>query len=130
MEESPGSFQLYYGTGKYPVKPPQPGENCQPFTYTASSCPPAGLEPTWHRCVASRETNLATNWAIPAPNFCDWWSESFFHGWLETKILFLFYSEEANWSGSALFAIKYVNLYQQYGSSNLINWKLEMGMAS
>ena len=29
-------------------------------------------------------------------------------------------SEEANWSGSALFAIKYVNLYQQSGSSNPI----------
>ena len=39
-------------------------------------------------------------------------------------------SEEANWSGSALFAIKYVNLYQQSGSSNLIGWKLEMGMSS
>ena len=39
-------------------------------------------------------------------------------------------SEEANWSGSALFAIKYVNLYQQTVSSNLIGWKLEMGMAS
>ena len=39
-------------------------------------------------------------------------------------------SEEANWSGSALFAIKYVNLYQQSGSSNLIGWKLEMGVAS
>ena len=39
-------------------------------------------------------------------------------------------SEEANWSGSALFAIQYVNLYQQSGLSNLIGWKLEMGMAS
>ena len=29
-------------------------------------------------------------------------------------------SEEANWFGSALFAIHYVNLYQQSGSSNLI----------
>ena len=29
-------------------------------------------------------------------------------------------SEEANRSGSALFIIKYVNLYQQPGSSNLI----------
>ena len=28
-------------------------------------------------------------------------------------------SEEANWSGSALFAIKYVNLYLQSGLSNL-----------
>ena len=39
-------------------------------------------------------------------------------------------SEEANWSGSAVFAIKYVNLYQQPWSSNLIGWKLEMGVAS
>ena len=39
-------------------------------------------------------------------------------------------SEEANWSGSALFAIKYANLYQQSESSNLIGWKLETGMAS
>ena len=39
-------------------------------------------------------------------------------------------SEEANWSGSALFAIKYVNLYQQSGSNNLIGWKLEMRGAS
>ena len=39
-------------------------------------------------------------------------------------------SEEASWSGSALFAIQYLNLYQQPGSSNLIGWKLEMGMAS
>ena len=29
-------------------------------------------------------------------------------------------SEEANWSGSALFAIEYVNSYQHSGSSNLI----------
>ena len=29
-------------------------------------------------------------------------------------------SKEANWSGSALFAIQYVNLYQQPWSSNLI----------
>ena len=39
-------------------------------------------------------------------------------------------SEEANWSGSALFAIKYVNLYQQSRSSNLIGWKLQVGVAS
>ena len=39
-------------------------------------------------------------------------------------------SEEANWSGSALFAIKYVNLYQQPWSNNLIGWKLEVGVAS
>ena len=41
-------------------------------------------------------------------------------------------SEEANWSGFALFVIyiKYVNLYQQPKSSNLIGWKLEVGGAS
>ena len=39
-------------------------------------------------------------------------------------------SEEANWSGSTLFAIKYVNPYQQSGSSDLIGWKSEMGVAS
>ena len=39
-------------------------------------------------------------------------------------------SEEANWSGSAQFIILYVNCYQQPGSSYLIGWKLEVGMAS
>ena len=39
-------------------------------------------------------------------------------------------SEEASWSGSALFVIKYLNLYEQLGSSNLIGWKLEVGVAS
>ena len=39
-------------------------------------------------------------------------------------------SEEANWSGSALFVIKYLNLYEQIGSSKLIGWKLEVGVAS
>ena len=39
-------------------------------------------------------------------------------------------SEEANWSGSALFVIKYVNFYQKPGSSNVIGWKLEVGVAS
>ena len=38
--------------------------------------------------------------------------------------------EEANWSGSALFVMKYVNLYKKSGSSNLIGWKLEMDVAS
>ena len=38
-------------------------------------------------------------------------------------------SEEANWSESALFVIKYVNFYQKLGSSNLIGWKLEVGVA-
>ena len=36
-------------------------------------------------------------------------------------------SEETNWSGSALFVIKYVNFYQKPGSSYL---KLEVGGAS
>ena len=39
-------------------------------------------------------------------------------------------SKEANWSGSALFAIQYTNLCQQSGSIYLIGWKLEMGVAS
>ena len=39
-------------------------------------------------------------------------------------------SEEANGSGSALFVIKYVNFYQKSGSSNLIGWKLEVGVSS
>ena len=39
-------------------------------------------------------------------------------------------SDEANWSGPALFAIKNVNLKQQSWSSNLIGWKLEVGVAS
>ena len=39
-------------------------------------------------------------------------------------------SKEANWSGSALFDNKYVNLYQQSESNNLIGWKLEVGVAS
>ena len=38
-------------------------------------------------------------------------------------------SFEADLSGSALFVIKNVNFYQKPGSSNLIGWKLEMGMA-
>ena len=39
-------------------------------------------------------------------------------------------SEEANSSGFALFVIKYVNFYQKPGPSNLIGWKLEVGVAS
>ena len=39
-------------------------------------------------------------------------------------------SSEANWSGSALFDIKYVNLYKKSRSSNLIGWKLVVGVAS
>ena len=39
-------------------------------------------------------------------------------------------SSEANYSGSTLFVIKYVNLYPQPGSSNLIGWKLKVGVAS
>ena len=39
-------------------------------------------------------------------------------------------SEEANWSGSALFVFQFVNLYQQSVLSNLIDWQLEIGVAS
>ena len=42
---------------------------------------------------------------------------------------FAYSVDQMNWSGSALFAIKYVNL-QQSRSSNLIGWKLEVGVAS
>ena len=38
-------------------------------------------------------------------------------------------SEENSWSGSALFVIKYINIYQLV-SSNLISWQLEVGVAS
>ena len=38
--------------------------------------------------------------------------------------------EEANRSGFALFALQYMNLCQQTGSSYLIGWKLEEGVAS
>ena len=33
-------------------------------------------------------------------------------------------ASDANWSGSALFVIKYVNFYQNPGSSNLIGWEV------
>ena len=37
----------------------------------------------------------------------------------------------SDWSGSALFVIKYVNFYKKkLGSSNLIGRKLEVGVAS
>ena len=39
-------------------------------------------------------------------------------------------SEEANWSGSALFVTNYVNFYQKPGSSNLIGWNFEESKAS
>ena len=39
-------------------------------------------------------------------------------------------SEESNSSGSALFAIQYVNLYQQPRSSNLIGFQFVGGVAS
>ena len=39
-------------------------------------------------------------------------------------------SEKASWSGSALFVIKYVNLYQQLEPNNLMGWQLEVGLAT
>ena len=39
-------------------------------------------------------------------------------------------SEEAKWSGPALFIIKYVNFYPKPGSSNLIGWELEVDLSS
>ena len=38
-------------------------------------------------------------------------------------------SEEAIWSGSTLFFIQVVNLYEQTTLSYLIGWKSEMGVA-
>ena len=37
--------------------------------------------------------------------------------------------EEANWSRSALFVVKYVKFYPKPGSSNLSGWKLKVGVA-
>ena len=39
-------------------------------------------------------------------------------------------AEEANWSGSALFVIKYANFFQKPRSSNPNGWKLEVGVES
>ena len=39
-------------------------------------------------------------------------------------------TSEANWSGSGLFPIKYVNSYQQSEPLNLIGWKLKVSVAS
>ena len=39
-------------------------------------------------------------------------------------------SKEANWSGSALFVILYVNLHRQPRSTNLIGWQLKVGVTS
>ena len=39
-------------------------------------------------------------------------------------------SSEAYWSGSTLFAIKYVNLFKQLWSSKQFDWKLEVGVIS
>ena len=41
-----------------------------------------------------------------------------------------FLTKLSNGARSALFAIQYVNLNQQSGSSNLIGWKLEVGVAT
>ena len=38
--------------------------------------------------------------------------------------------EEAIWSGSTLFVIQFVNLYEQTTSSDLIGWKSEIGVAN
>ena len=39
-------------------------------------------------------------------------------------------ASEANWSESALFAIKHVNLCKPSASSNLIGWQFEVGVVS
>ena len=45
-------------------------------------------------------------------------------------MLCIIYSQNYYRFGSALFIIKYMNLYQQSGSSNVIGWKLEVGITS
>ena len=42
---------------------------------------------------------------------------------LRLQAVYIKISSEANWSESALFIIKFVNLYQHPGLSNLIGWK-------
>ena len=39
-------------------------------------------------------------------------------------------SEEANWSGSALFVTQYINFINNLDLRNLIGWHLEMGVVS
>ena len=38
--------------------------------------------------------------------------------------------EESNWSVSAMFVIKYVNLYKKSKPSSMIGWQLEVGVVS
>ena len=59
VEESPGSFQLYRDW-EIPCETTATGREL-PTIHTYRVVSPAGLEPTRQRCVASRETNLATD---------------------------------------------------------------------
>ena len=49
---------------------------------------------------------------------------------LNTTCPILANSVDPDQLASALFVIKYVNFYQKPESSNLIGWKLEVGVAS
>ena len=84
----------------------------------------AGSDQGLHCCLNNRKFRVYWNSLNPCP------AEPRYIVHLQTVDSDQLAAEEVNWSGSALFAIKYVNLYQQSGSSNLIGWKLEMGMAS
>ena len=68
-----------------------------------------------------------TQHAKPSPLSCWTWIYRAFANSVDPDQLA---SSEASWSGSALFDIKYVNLEQESGSSNLIGCKLEVGVAS
>ena len=74
VEESPGSFQLYRDW-EIPYETTATGRELPTIHTYRVIVSPAGLEPTWQRCVASRETNLATDWAIPV-----YWIEILYTG--------------------------------------------------
>ena len=71
--------------------------------------------------------------ALPVGMTHEWSEECTFNLFFSTLVLlglckqWRSRSEEANWSGSTLFIIQKVNLYQQPISSNLIGRKLEVG---
>ena len=75
-------------------------------------------------CNLKNVSDMSICFSISIPLSCWTWINPAFANSVDPDQL------EANWSGSALFAIKYVNLYQQPGSSNLIGWKLQVAVAS
>ena len=66
VEDSLGSFQLYRDW-EIPCETTTTGRELPTIHTYPVIVSPAGLEPTRQRCVASCETNLTTDWAIPVP---------------------------------------------------------------